>query len=318
MKRLFPLMVVSALLVTWGVAQTPSAGSNPEQATVNGCLGGSDGNYTVAEDGTQLILKITTSSIDLKPHLSQEVKLIGLKPSGAVSSGATDNTFAVTELTMISEHCVAAAAISTPAATVSTPTVDTVTPPVDAAAPTVAPALDAAAPAATVSPSSTTISTPPVDAVTPIVNTAAPTTTAGPPVTVSTPAEDAVATPVHSARYSTRPRGLSAIPDAPATVPAATVSPSPETVSLPAAVPTPPTAPAAVPATAITPTVTHKGMSLGFLISLGVLVIVLATLAPFLGRWRKRRTLERSGTPNLSFTNEASSDRDESEPRKVA
>ena len=51
MKRVFLLMVVSALLVTLGFAQTPDAGSNTDQANIKGCLGGSDGNYTVAEDG---------------------------------------------------------------------------------------------------------------------------------------------------------------------------------------------------------------------------------------------------------------------------
>ena len=156
MKRVFLLMFVSALLVTLGFAQTPSAGSNTDQANVKGCLGGSDGNYTVAEDGTRQIFKITTSSVDLKPHLGHDVKLTGHKASGAVSSGAADNSFAVTELNMISEHCAAAAAA--PAATVS-PLFGSLS---------VTPAADAAAPAATVSPSSATASTPAADAAAPL------------------------------------------------------------------------------------------------------------------------------------------------------
>ena len=91
MKRVFLLMVVSGLLVTRGFAQIPDAGSNADQANVKGCLGGSDGNYTVAEDGTAQIFKITTSSVDLKPHLGQEVKLTGHKATAAVSSGSADN-----------------------------------------------------------------------------------------------------------------------------------------------------------------------------------------------------------------------------------
>ena len=63
---------------------------------------------------------------------------------------------------------------------------------------------------------------------------------------------------------------------------------------------------------------THRAGSLWLLISFVVLVIVLGTLVPLLGRWRKRKILERTGTPNLSFTNEASFDRDKPEPRKVA
>src|SRR5450631_4308826 len=105
MKRVFLLMVVSALLVVSGFAQAPVAGSNTGQATIKGCLGGSEGNYTVAEDGTSQTLKISASSVDLKLHLGQEVSLTGNKTSGAASSGAADSSFAVTELNVISEQC---------------------------------------------------------------------------------------------------------------------------------------------------------------------------------------------------------------------
>jgi hypothetical protein len=55
------------------------------------------------------------------------------------------------------------------------------------------------------------------------------------------------------------------------------------------------------------------------LISLGVLVIVIGTLVPFLSRWRKRRMLEGTSAPNLSFIREASSDQEKpEEPRKAA
>ncbi len=64
-----------------------------------------------------------------------------------------------------------------------------------------------------------------------------------------------------------------------------------------------------------------------------MLVIVLGTTAPLIGRWRKRKMLEREGSPNLSFTNEESTNdvtqmkrpgkkqvptRSKAEPRKVA
>jgi hypothetical protein len=288
MKRVFLLMVVSALLVTLGFAQTPDAGSNTDQANIKGCLGGSDGNYTVAEDGTRQIFKITTSGVDLKPHLGHDVKLIGHKASGAVSSGAADNSFAVTELNMISEHCAAAAAA--PVATVI-PSSETVIAPVAAAAAPSAtvstPAVDAAAPAATASPSSATVSTPAADA-------AAPAAPASPSsATVSTPAVDAAAPAAtvspSSATVST-PAADTAIANA--ATPAATASPSSETASTPAAA-------------ATTPTVAHRRGSLSLLIAFAVLVIVVGTMAPLVGRWRKRKILERTGTPNLSFTKEA-------------
>jgi hypothetical protein len=342
MKRVFLLMVVSALLVTFGLAQTLEAGSNTDSANVKGCLGGSDGNYTVVEDGSRQIFKITTSSVDLKPHVGHDVKLIGHKVSGAVSSGGADNSFAVAELSMISEHCVAADAATVgavvpysqtvvePTTATPAPSAPASTPAVDAAAPAAtanpsaatvsAPAVDAAAPAATVSPSSATVSTPAVDA-------AAPAATVSPSsATVSTGAANAA----HPTRSSAHPRKLSATQAAAATASAATVSPSSETVRHTAA---DAAADAAKPATtassssetasapaaaATTPIVTHRAGSLPLLISFAVLVIVLGTLVPLLLRWRKRKMLERTGAQNLSFTNEASSDRDKPELRKVA
>ena len=221
MKRTFLLIVLSTLLVTLGFAQTPDAGSTLDPANVKGCLAGSDGNYTVTEDGTHQIFKITTSSVDLKPHLGHDVKLTGHKAGGAVSSGTADNSFAVTELSMISEHCAAAAAATTaalipPSETVITPVQDATAPSATASAPAAgatapgatasAPAADAAAPSATVNPSATVANPPAAD-------TAAPATTVNPPAaTASAPAADA-ATPAslpqpHPLRQSIRPRRL--------------------------------------------------------------------------------------------------------------
>jgi hypothetical protein len=108
MKRAFLLIVVPALLVALGFAQTPAASVNTEQTNIKGCLGGSDGNYTVVEDNTGDLFKITSSSVDLKSHLGHDVKVIGHK-ANEVSFSAYDS-FAVTELNMISEHCAATAA----------------------------------------------------------------------------------------------------------------------------------------------------------------------------------------------------------------
>src|ERR1700688_140429 len=145
MKRVFVLlMVIPALLVTLSLAQTPAPSVNTDQTNIKGCLGGSDGNYTVVQDNTGRIFKITTSTVDLKPHVGHDVTLIGQKASG-VSSAAADNSFAVTQMSMISEHCAAAvaAAGTAPAATVSAPPGTTVTP--AATAPAAAPAATAAA-----------------------------------------------------------------------------------------------------------------------------------------------------------------------------
>jgi hypothetical protein len=338
MKRVFLLMIVSGLLVTLGLAQTPDAGSNTDQANVKGCLGGSDGNYTVAEDGTRQVLKITSSSVDLKPHLGHDVNLIGHKASGAASSGAADNSFAVTELNMISDHCAAAAVA--PVATTS-PSSETVIPPAAAATAPAAttsspssetastPTADATTPAATASPSSETVSPPAPDATTPaataspssqIVST--PAATVSPSSTVSAPAADAA----QPTGQSARPRRASATKTAAAATPAATASPSSDPVIPTAADTTTPAANANASsetvsppaAAATTPAVTHRSGSLFLLILVALLVVVLGTLVPVFGRWRKRKMLERTGTPNLSLTKEESSDRNKPAPRKAA
>ena len=60
MKRVFLLIVIPALLVALGLAQTPAASINTDQTNIKGCLGGSDGNYTIAQDNTGNIFKVTS------------------------------------------------------------------------------------------------------------------------------------------------------------------------------------------------------------------------------------------------------------------
>jgi hypothetical protein len=361
MKRVFLLMVVSAMLATLGFAQTPDTGSSTDPAivkanvNVQGCLAGSDGNYTVAEDGTRQILKISTSSVDLKPHVGHDVKLVGQKSTGPVSSGAASSSFAVTELSMISEHCAAAAAAVGAVApypqTVVEPTVTptpgapaadaaasaaaapatTVSPspavanpgasaPVEASAPAAvvtppsataaAPAVDATPAAAAVAPSSTTASAPPA-AATPAVEAAPPAVAVSPSSTTVASQEAQDTPPARPSRHARKRAAAEAAADA---APAAPVSPSTNTVSPDAAdVATTTAAASPSPATvtppdvpAVAPAVSHGVGSLSLLISFVVLVVVLGTMAPLIGRWRKRRLLEQNGAENLSFTNDES------------
>src|SRR5450631_243027 len=121
MKSIFLLIVVPVLLVTFGFGQTAAPSSNTDQASIKGCLGGSDGNYTVAEEGTTQTFKITSSAVDLKPHVGHDVEVIGQKTNAATGSGSSDNSVVVTGLNMISEHCASAIA-SAPAMADRTPT----------------------------------------------------------------------------------------------------------------------------------------------------------------------------------------------------
>jgi hypothetical protein len=347
MKKAFLLIVVPALLVALGFAQTPAASSNTDQTTVKGCLGGSDGNYTVLEDNTGHTFKITTSSVDLKPHLNHDITLIGHKTSGASSTPA-DNSLAVTEVKMISEHCAAPAAASTapvtsPAETASTPAAAAAaTAPVATVNPlpeTVStPAADAAAPATATTPAATATTpaadaTPPTAPVTPPAETAvAPAADATPPAATVIPAPEIAVTPPAAAAVpvatiktpaktastpAARPRKPSDTPAAATTTPAVTASSPAATAVIPVATDSPspePAKPASTPAAvALKPTPPSNGWSFWFLIVFGVLIVVVGTMFPFLNRWRKQRNLERTDAPNLSFNREASSGQNKSD-----
>ncbi|MGP0021450.1 MAG: hypothetical protein ACLPHP_22990 [Candidatus Sulfotelmatobacter sp.] len=155
MKNVFLLIAAPVLLVTLGFGQTPTPSSAPEQASIKGCLGGSENNYTVAQDGTTQTFRITSSTVDLKPHLGHDVEIIGQTTNVAPSSGPADNTVSATGVNMISDHCATAAANApaaadpAPAATASAPAAADPAPAAAASAPVVvdpAPAAAASAP----------------------------------------------------------------------------------------------------------------------------------------------------------------------------
>src|SRR5271165_2363801 len=127
MKNVFLLIAAPVLLVTLGFGQTPTPSSNPEQASLKGCLGGTENNYTVAQDGTTQTFRITSSTVDLKPHLGHDVEIIGQQTNVAPSSGPADNTVSATGVNMIADHCTAATA-STPAVADPAPTATASTP----------------------------------------------------------------------------------------------------------------------------------------------------------------------------------------------
>jgi hypothetical protein len=341
MKKALLLIVVPALLAALAFAQTPAAGSNTDQTNIKGCLGGADGNYTVAEDNTGHVFKISASSVDLKPHVGHDVTLIGQRASAA-GSAADTNSFAVTEVNMISEHCAAAAAA--PAESAAAPAASSATPTGNAGAPSAAAAPAAAAPAATVStPAETSaapapVTTEPVATVTPAETAVTPVTpvapapaAAEPAASMSAPAEIASTPPAASvhAKPASAGRRPSATPAAAATkaaAPAAATTSS-EADSTPAAAATPPVATtspdtASAPAAgATTPAKPVKTGSFAIFIAFAALVILLGILAPFLRRWRKRKMLEGTDAPNLSFTHDAKSDEEKSDPpviRKAA
>jgi hypothetical protein len=164
MKNLFLLIAVPALLVATGFGQTPASSSNTDQSSVKGCLAGSDGNYTLAEDGTTRTFNISSTTVDLKPHVGHDVELLGQKANVPTSSGSPDNSVAVTGLNMISDQCptAAAATASAPmAADTTIPTTTTTTAPMTTASTPVADTITTT-PAVSDTTSTTAASTPAV------------------------------------------------------------------------------------------------------------------------------------------------------------
>jgi hypothetical protein len=334
MNKACLLIVVPTLLVALGFAQTPTAGSNSDPTSIKGCLGGSDGSYTFVEDNTGHNFKITTSTVDLKPHVGHDVTLVGQKASATATSGTVDNGFAVTSLNMISEHCAAAATATAPAASISTPADNAIPPPTDAAVPanTTAPA-DAAGLATAPAAQPTTITPPAAEtAVTPSVAApaaaaiaATPAETASAPAAVATtsdakaPPETGVAPPAAaahrtrlqadnrrpSATSATAPAARAEIVPAPverSSTPVADAATLPATDSSASA-----TASESAPAPAI-PVATAKSASSWLWIPIIVVVLILGAAVPMLNRWRKRKLLGQSRAQNLSFSHRASSE----------
>ena len=121
------LMLLLVLLVSaaWMQAQaTPQ--SEPTQSTaepsgtaghmmVEGCLSGSDGNYTLtADNGT--MYQLTGNTAELKDHVGHEVQITG-KTSGSASASSSSSmssgqqqTLDVKSMKHISKTCKAAAA----------------------------------------------------------------------------------------------------------------------------------------------------------------------------------------------------------------
>jgi hypothetical protein len=188
MKNMFLLIVAPVLLITMGFGQAPAPSGNADQGSIKGCIGGSDGNYTIVEDGTAQTFKIASSTVDLSAHVGHDVEVIGQKANADTSSGASDNSVVVTGVNMISDQCA-----TTSAATVSTPAVADQIPAATADSPAVTentPVATADSPAATASTPVATASAPAASDPTPAATDSAPATADPTPVqTASTPAE---------------------------------------------------------------------------------------------------------------------------------
>jgi uncharacterized protein DUF5818 len=117
MRQIFLILSIMLLGLTWAVAQdstgAPSsrAGQSASgQTTVEGCLSGSNGNFTLTDKhGTTY--QLTGDTATLTEHVGHEVKVTGTSSSGAggsesASAGAgSSQTLQVSSVKHVSKTC---------------------------------------------------------------------------------------------------------------------------------------------------------------------------------------------------------------------
>jgi hypothetical protein len=105
------LLTASLAFAQYGQTQTPST-SNPSQSqsqsqmgtstgnqiSVQGCLSGSDGNYTLT-DKSGNSYQLTAGNVDLKSHVGQQVQISGSATPAAGGTAGTSGTAGTTGTT---------------------------------------------------------------------------------------------------------------------------------------------------------------------------------------------------------------------------
>ena len=111
MKRMYLVPAILLLSALWLAAQTSNSTSqSPDknsQTSIQGCLSGSAGSYTVTDQsGKNYKLQGDTSK--LSEHVGHEVRITGTEESGANSAaGATpaEPNFNVSSVEKVSDSC---------------------------------------------------------------------------------------------------------------------------------------------------------------------------------------------------------------------
>jgi len=123
MRRLLLLIL---LVNTWALGQTSQASpgqiakGSAQQLSINGCLSGSSGNYTLT-DKTGNSYQLRGISADLSSHVGQQVRISGsampssaaitttetaaTAPTRSSSSVAQVNKITVENVSKLSDHC---------------------------------------------------------------------------------------------------------------------------------------------------------------------------------------------------------------------
>jgi hypothetical protein len=122
MQKIMLFLSVVLLSMSWAVAQDASSPSSPAaagsgqaaqsggQMMVEGCLGGSDGNYTLS-DSNGTVYQLTGDTAKLSAHVGHEVKISGTSDSGTAGtstgtpSGSGGHSIQVSSVKHISKTC---------------------------------------------------------------------------------------------------------------------------------------------------------------------------------------------------------------------
>lgn len=118
MRQIFLLFSIVLLGLTWAIAQDQTGAASSQagqsasgQKTVEGCLSGSNGNFTLT-DKNGMSYQLTGDTAKLSEHVGHEVKITGMPSSGAGASGASasagageSQTLEVSSVKHVSKTC---------------------------------------------------------------------------------------------------------------------------------------------------------------------------------------------------------------------
>ena len=92
MRKIFVLSSILLLSAVWAVAQYDSGSTSQSKATasqmtIEGCLGGAVGNFTLT-DQSGTIYQLTGNTEKMNAHVGHTVRVTGISSSGAKEPGS--------------------------------------------------------------------------------------------------------------------------------------------------------------------------------------------------------------------------------------